>query len=406
MKNRPIILEIPDICKYINLISTIGLFVSWLFPFRIQYPFLWIFFISYILDVYFTKRYTELNYTKDKLVFVLFIIYFLIVPVSQIFLGNGFSENFFKSSLEKHLPFLAFGIIGLLGINPTIKLRYIGYVMIAISCSCILYLLFCKIGISTFIHTEDKSLLFTETRVQYLTHHMKANLFFNISLLFSFYIIIRRTIPLIARIITGILTLPIIYILLITEGRTGFVTAIILLGCFFIYMLWKFNHKILFIGLPCIMAGVVLFALHHERMSSTFDDPRMALWNIGIEMVNERPMGYGAQQGRITYVNKVLASDLDLIWFTTALPDPEDRYLLHPHNEFIESTINYGIIGGLVFLSIFLVPLLTTQKERAFYVTLFLFIVGTQFFFDIFDNVPSIALAMGLCLWMRCPWVD
>lgn len=396
----------PEVCKYINLIAAIGLFASWLFPFYIQQPFLWIFFVSYILDICLTKRYADFHWTKDKLVFVVFIAFFFIVPVCQLFLGNGFSEHFFKSAIEKHLPFLAFGIIGLLGLNPAIKLRYISYTMVFISCCCILYLLFCKIGINTFIHAENKSIMFRDARVLYLTHHMKANLFFNISLLFSFYIIIRRSILLPARILTGILTLPIIYILLITEGRTGFVTAIILLGSFFIYLLWKFNYKILFVGIPCIMAGAVFFTMHHERISSTFDDPRMVQWNIGMEMVHEHPMGYGAQQGRVIYADKVFASDLDLTWFTTELPDPEDRYLLHPHNEFLEATINYGIIGGLIFLSIFLIPLLTTQKERAFYVTLFLFIVGTQFFFDVFDNVPSLSLAMGLCLWMRCPWID
>ena len=63
--------------------------------------------------------------------------------------------------------------------------------------------------------------------------------------------------------------------------------------------------------------------------------------------------------------------------FAESRPE-EDLYVHHPHNMLLNSMLEFGIVGLILFLSMFLLPFFTLKSECRAYVLLFCFTFGMQ----------------------------
>ncbi|MBO8440261.1 MAG: O-antigen ligase family protein [bacterium] len=386
----------------LNALAAIYIMVAWI---RLNHTVIigyWIFFVTAAADIILNRKYRDLKWSNDKLIYITMIAFFAIIPLWQLAINPDFTDRFFIKEAENHLPFLGIGVIGLFGLNSRIKLIHVGFAMVAAANLVELYILY-KAGFDNIIYSENRFQLIEAARNKYVNSHMVVNMYFNTAFLFAIYLLSRSRISYKVKILLLIFTVPIIGQLLISDGRTGFATTILLIGCVIVYMLWRLNHRIVWISLPIITAISILILLQHPRIENVSDDPRFYIWDLGIQMFCDRPMGYGAIDGHRTYVESFFAQ-CPHDWFYVQYPTKTDIYLMHPHNVFLESSINYGVIGLVVSLAVYLLPLFISEVRRKPFIYCFFLIMFGQCCFDVYNSFPSIAYALGIIIWLQGKW--
>lgn len=122
------------------------------------------------------------------------------------------------------------------------------------------------------------------------------------------------------------------------------------------YKYYKKGYVILLIFL--IIAAYVLF---HQKKDSAIG--RLLIWKVSTEMIKDKPItghGYGAFQA--SYM------DYQAEYFEN---NPYSKYsqladnVKHPFNEFVKVTVEFGIIGLAILLSVILFVLLQIMKSKS-----------------------------------------
>ena len=102
------------ILAYIPVVALIIVILSQPFVYgEIERWALIVFFVSFALDYFVNRRYRTFAWTRDKWVFVAFIVFFLMIYLWNI---GGEQPRYFLKIIEQRLPYLGFGIIGILGL--------------------------------------------------------------------------------------------------------------------------------------------------------------------------------------------------------------------------------------------------------------------------------------------------
>ena len=220
----------------LNALAAIYIMVAWI---RLNHTVIigyWIFFVTAAADIILNRKYRDLKWSNDKLIYITMIAFFAIIPLWQLAINPDFTDRFFIKEAENHLPFLGIGVIGLFGLNSRIKLIHVGFAMVAAANLVELYILY-KAGFDNIIYSENRFQLIEAARNKYVNSHMVVNMYFNTAFLFAIYLLSRSRISYKVKILLLIFTVPIIGQLLISDGRTGFATTILLIGCVIVYML-------------------------------------------------------------------------------------------------------------------------------------------------------------------------
>ena len=388
----------------LNALSAIFLMVTWI---RFNGIFIigyWIFFITAAIDIILNKKYHSFQWCKDKWIYIAMIAFFAIVPLWQLAINPDFTHRFYIKEIETHLPFLGIGIIGLFGLNNKIKLIHVGFAIVIAANLVELYIL-SKAGFLNIIQSENRFQLIEAASITYVNSHMVVNMYFNTALLFAIYLLSRRKINYKVKTILLILTIPITGQLFISDGRTGFTTTIIIIGCVIIYNLWKWNHRIIWISLPIVIIVSILILLQHPRFEGLLGDPRFCTWELGINMFCNRPMGYGAIDGHRIFAESYFAH-CPHDWFHDVFPVNPDIYLMHPHNVFLESGINYGITGIILSLAVYILPLCFAENLRKPFIFCFFLIMFAEAMVDVYSAIPSIAYALGIIILLQGKWTN
>lgn len=388
-----------EISNYTNLATALVLTASLSGYFILQRIPLYLFFISYIIDLIIDKRWTVPKIGRERYLFISFIFYFSLIPIYNL---NEESNRFFIKNIETYLPFLVFGLIGFLGFNSKYKLKYFAYTLIIVSIGSVI-LIIKHIGIQTFINSPEKTELFAISRIELLNSHMNYNIYLNLSVLSIFYFYITRPFKYI-YISTTILTICLIivsYALLISDGRTGFITTLLLGSIFPIYFLIKWKKWTL-IPFAIILIPAILYVVNNnKRLSKNFmeREPRIVIWKAGINTIEDTfPIGLGVSDGReqffkngITCVNNCPEDE----FINRGLSTIKDDFIkgkMHTHNQFIWSTVAFGIIGILSLLFILIYPCLIGDKGKKVFIFLAVAIFAIQMIFENFGVGISVIL--------------
>lgn len=399
--------KVSDTAGYIHLACALWLTVTLLFHFHIQYWALVAYFTTYIIDYICSERWKEFRWTLGKYVYVAFILFFLLIPIWQLF-DSTLPTAHYKSVLESRLPFIAFGLMGILGMSKKYKLRYFGYTMIATAALTSLWLIFVKIGIGDFLTSTNKTLAFQEVRIKYVASHMVYNLYLNTALIFAFYIIREIRKRLIPKTFVWIGAAIILYILFISEGRTGFLSAIGVLIFFLVYCVWNWKKRYVAVAAFFAIIAFVLILPTNKRFTEV--DPlsniRLEMWRVCLNMIDENPwLGYGVSSARVEYVKQLTADPIcyDRYVEPEILNNPltnGNPNVMHPHNAYIESILEFGILGIALFLFILVYPLLMFPKKRKIYMLLYIGCFAMQAMFETLgQELRPMSFCLAIMLW-------
>ncbi|WP_303076165.1 O-antigen ligase [Capnocytophaga sp.] len=286
--------------------------------------------------------------------------------------------------MRNRLPLLGLGVVGFLGLNKHHKLSYYLHTLLVTSLVAIGFLIFGKIGFWNFISSENRTLLFTTARIEFINSHMMFNLYLNVTLVAIWYLLSNRyktlsTVQKMGYIVSYAL---IFFILLISEGRSGLLMSLFITGGILFLEIYK-RSKIWTLGLTGLFAIFIIFRLtYHPRISSekVSQEPRLFLWENAFSLIKEKPIiGWGANDAQHQFTNQIW---FDTTGFVQTFWRPSD--FVDTHNQFVQSYLEFGIVGFTLLLAIYLSPYFIADTSRKTFCLLLLIISVFQSMFDMF----------------------
>jgi O-antigen ligase len=378
--------------NYLNLLSAIYVAASLIYYIQVQRIGLYVFFLSYLVEIFTDKKWEKFQFDKKKLYYFVMMFFFLLAFFYLPFEKSG---KYTKMLFDLRMPLLAFSIIGLFGFNDKFKLNYFLNTFIISSVIAIFYLILFHVGIKEFILDPIRAQIFTIERIKWVNTHMIFNFYMNISLISVWYILTRswrRTKSWKLALYIGALTL-IFFILSISEGRSGFIMGILLIIGFIFFEIWKRRKLLSLIAALLIPFIFVGFLSLNKRISekSFENEPRLFLWKTALAVIKENPLlGSGINDGQVKFDIMRPHFETDqfrLEWASAPHLDSHDQYL--------QTTIEFGVFGLLVLLFLYISPIFIVDKNKKFLTILILFLCAYQSVFDMFLTGP---FSMLFCL--------
>ncbi len=342
-----------------------------------------LFFIEYITN----QRWQEWHWHRNKWLYVVMIVYYLLIPIWHLFSNIHTSHFYFV--MGERLPFVLCGIIGLLGLNKAVKLTHVAYVMLLTVLFTSIYIIFNGEGWSFFTSSlSEQSEIFRINRIQYVNSHMAYNLYMNITLIFAFYLLSTQQIQRGLRIAILIVCCWIFYLLCLTEGRVGFLTSMLLVAFQISITIYRKNWKWLVPIMIIYVIGCALVIMQHNRLKegAVETDPRWEIWNSEKEVIEQNiVLGHGVCDARQLLIDQV-QHNTNLTEYTDRIQNLYNGNLLkiQPHNSFLEAWAEFGLIGLSCLLFIFFYSLIMQPSQHRLYILMIIGCFGIQCMFDSF----------------------
>lgn len=347
-----------------------------------QFGGIYLFVITWIIEFFVGKRWTSVKPNPEwwhyGLLIALFCLGFLYWP------WDG--TVYFHHHTEQRFPLLAFGLIGIFGINNRYSRATLVNTMVITVVGTILFLFF-KTGWNNVLFSPDRVFMVSENRIRFVNSHMVYNFYLNSALIGMWYLLFHadHKPSLYQKILYPIATVLIFCMLLLSDGRSGFFMGLAILGIMIVIELHRLN-KWFSVGISVVVVGLLFFlSSMHPRISKqtlTYD-LRYAYWKSAIELIHEKPVfGYGMSgaQEEFDQVNLKYASEDERYYWTVI-----NHHYIDSHNQFIQSMLEFGIVGLLITIAIYLSPLRICWGKREWWLAFFFtFISVGQSLFDIF----------------------
>ena len=343
----------------------------------------YIFLISYMFEFFLEKKWQNIQFQRRHIyylgMFLFFVLAFLYYPFD--------SNTYFKKLIEYRYPLLGFAIVGFFGVNSKYKLNYFLNTFIISAVAVVLYLIFFKVGIVEFILNPERDALFTFYRIENLTAHMMFNFCLNISLISIWYILTRswKRIKMWKRSLYIGTLIILFFILYLSEGRSGFLAAILLMLGFVFFEVWKMRKSIGIIVALLIPFVFVGLASHHERMSEQMlkGEARLFLWKAAVEVVKEKPIfGNGISTAQEKY--NIYRDKHETAEFKVYRLDKQKNAMVDCHNQYLQTTMEFGIVGLCLLLFLYVFPFFIVEERRKLFSFFLLALSAYQSIFDMF----------------------
>jgi O-antigen ligase len=314
---------------------------------------------SYVIELILEKKWRELKWenTARQWFFVTIIIYFLLQFFYFPFETN---TNYFQPIFEERVAFLVFGIVGLIGFNKYFKLKYFAWAFIATSFVLGVFLL-SKLN-AEILNSPNRNDMIAFIRIKYISSHMKFNYFLNISLIFMYYLVavykIKKSFLNTFALIISFLV--IILNLFLSDGRIGLMTSFIILALYILRYLWSKSIRLTIISTSVFLLLVFVLIQQNPRLNSEHikREPRKEIWKVAVDEIKESHfLGEGASTASYNLALEFSKRNME--------------NFKHSHNIFLQTLVEYGIVGFLVILTMFLLSYFTVSKKFRFMIFLF-----------------------------------
>ena len=379
----------PIFINYVNLLSLLWVTGALLFnDYSIVKAGYYFFFFSFVIEFFTDKKWQNIKKSKTNIYFIGMFIFFLL---AIIWLPFEQTNEYSRQLIEKRLPLLGFAVVGFCGVNRLYKLKYFLYAIISISIFAILFLVFYKIGIVDFLKNQNKGDLFAEARILHINGHMEFNFYLNLSVVSIWYILRNRWRHLVRYeryFFIAALTL-IFGTLSITEGRSGFTGGMILFLIIIFIELYR-RRKILGFAfafiLPLLFVGM---ASNQRRISveKINEEPRLFLWKTAWEVAKDSPIfGQGISDAQVNFDKKIILFETPE--FKKYKESDEVTGYVDCHNQYMQTFMEFGILGLIVLLFLYFYPVLISDKERKVFSFIIIFLCAYQSVFDMFITGP------------------
>ncbi|MDR0680739.1 MAG: O-antigen ligase family protein [Dysgonamonadaceae bacterium] len=303
----------------------------------------------------------------------------------------------FRLQLDHRLSLLGFGLIGLVGTFSRINLKTIYYSLIASGLLVIAFIVSVKFG-SHVLYGQQLSIV--DVRQMYVNYHMGFDFSLNLGLIACGFLFIKNfKIEDIKRKLFLLLSFVLLLlVLLLSEGRSGFIASILITGFFIFYFLYIYCRKVFF-GICLLMLIVAFYGiLSHDRINleQIKNEPRKHLFINACTLIKEKPvLGYGMQGAQYytdsaRYRRHQTDSTFINTWYQNEMVDS--------HNQYIQITVEYGFLGLLILLLLFTMPIFLVSKEYKLFMLCFIFLTGFQSLFDVTIFVPEFGVIFGMIM--------
>lgn len=381
----------------LNLLAYCWLVVRVLFwsvdlPYWFAYGGFYLFFLSFIAEVFLEKRWDNIRWDKKTIYFCCIVCFFILGFIYAPFDGR----DYFWHHMESRYPLFGFSVVGIFGLNKYYKLSYLFKTMIVTSVVAILFIFF-KVGIVEFIMSPNRNFLFTQARIENVNAHMGFNLFLNVSLVGIWYICSSswRRIPRYTRYLYVFAMCIIFFVLSISEGRSGFLASIFLLCSFLAVEVWR-RRKFLGFVMALLLPLVLAFAAsQHTRISHNAigSEPRLAFWHSAFELIEKKPiLGYGISNAQVAFdhVNMKYTTPAYREYWTK-----QELWFIDTHNQYLQTTLEFGLVGLLLLLLIYFGPIGIVESKRRL---LCLYLCGLCAYQSVFDMFITGQFCLFFCL--------
>lgn len=352
--------------------------------------------ITFCVDFFYNKRYLSFKFNKIRIyysvVFLFFCLFFIYQPFEN-------SSTYSHLLLRNRICLSGLALCGFLGLNNKHKLSYYLNTIIISAVASIIYLVFFKIGFLSFWEAENKMAIFTPARIEFINNHMVYNVYMNLAIISIWYIVSNQY-KMLQKWKLGLYILSFIFIfgvLSISEGRSGFLMSLFIISCICLREVWKRNKYVTLIVIGILSIFVYNKVTHHQRISEEQikGEPRLFLWETAKEVIMEAPiLGRGANDAQEAF-NKARTESLDEtfkhFWQPTDFVDS--------HNQYIQTTMEFGIIGLCLLLFIYFSPYFFAEKRRKIFSFFVITILAFQSVFDMFITGQFVNLFM-VCTFM------
>lgn len=281
--------------------------------------------------------------------------------------------------------YLGFGIVGLLGVSDKFKVRPFAYAS-ALTMVPFLIILYNMLPewIANVDNIQDKVNFISQVRGKNICSHMTLNIFLSVGMiLFSKVISISKSK---LEKAFSILMILVFYVLVVTTmGRVGLLHASIVLLCIFLrFATTKLKYLIpTLVVLLVGTVGVGTFLLSDNPLKDDIKvlnktNPREYIWQDGVELIKESPIvGLGASTNALRVKERLLANEelCSMEKFLIMNLKKEHVFGMHTHNQLMQSWQEYGIIGLVAILALFVAIILLVKGSLSLsLVSLVLFI--------------------------------
>lgn len=368
-------MTIKNVCAYFYLASTLFLFALLPMAFHDIYrSALSLFFISFILDYVVNKRWQNFRFTRSSIVYICLILYYLLLFIywplenDPIYLGT---------IAEYSMSFVAFSLIGLAGgFNDKFKIKYFALVGAIFPIIYALHTITVHVGWETFINQDMKTNfpIFNTFMNKKINAHMGFNFFCNVEILLTYYLFKTRheaktTFDKTIMWFCFTCSIILVLLILISQGRVGLLCLIIIVFYILVDLTKKYKYYMLATSSAFLIAAILYTATRprFDRTQIAKTEPRNIVWDVSVKNIKESPLvGYGAST---TYT--IMQKDL----LNAEWPENSNLFLVeqiengiwwggHPHNQLMQSCLNYGITGVLIMLAIFILPFFALKKDE------------------------------------------
>lgn len=402
-----------DRCKWIlSYLPSLGLMCVYASLFFGYSPFTQIALITtgvgYAIDYAVNQRWRTWSFSKEKWTYVASMVYYLLLPI-WILLGIDTGPDT-TSFYERLMPFGIVGLIGLMGISRQIKVEWMALVGLTVV-SVVTVLIVSHIGISSmFTLMHDDASPFNQARLIYSESHMQFNMYANMALILGFATIVEKKSSLVWRIIIGLEMLITMSAVLVSEGRAGLVSMLIIVILMVIYLLWSYKKwmSIVLGSLAIIGSCVILNYSLKAHYSQLENEPRLYIWQVAVHQFEQHPwIGYGMSRGHEEFIEMGVQDQGFVEHFYNHFARRSDIQIdefhyhgVHPHNAFLEAGIAYGILGILLLAFIFFSPIFLQPYPNNRYTSLvaIVFLIQAMFEHMGHDLNPLLFMLMLLVL--------
>ena len=333
--------------NYINLFAAVLVASSLIFWESMQKPAIYLFCISYLIEFFTDKKWKTLKFSNKAYwciaVFVFYILAYIYKPFES-------TSNYFSIVINNRSSLLVSVFVVLFGVNNLFKMTYFLNTFILTSILAILYLALYRVGVYDFINNESRFDLFNSARIQWINSHTIFNYYLNISIVFIWYILTFswNKIKGWQRFFYLTATALIFFSITISEGRSGFLTGIILFVGYIIFYFFKRNKKVGILIALLTPLFVVGLASQKERFSnqSLQNEPRLILWKTAFDIVKTAPiLGHGISDPQ----NKFMES-LSTNQSKEFIVANQNNKILDAHNQYLQTLMEFGITGLILLV--------------------------------------------------------
>lgn len=383
--------EIKRIINYINFFSLLLLAALLILKFTpLRLISFYVFFGSYVIEFITDKKWTNFKWDNKKTYFAIIILFFCLSLIHYPFEQD---TKYYKLLMELRYPLLGFSIVGIFGLNHLFKLKYLIYTLVLTSVTAIIYTLL-KVNFHEFIHDTQA---FNFTRTDYVNIHTYVNFYINSSILGIWYLLSNqwKETPLNQKVFLLSCIPVFLFILQISEGRSGFLFGLGMTSLLILYELWKYKKIFGFLFLLVIPIVGFIAIDKHQRMDpqGIKNDPRFFLWEASYNVAKEHPIcgvGMSTAQVKFDAWRKVYQTkEFEDAWKDTVLIDSDNQY--------VQTWMEFGIVGIILLIIIYFLPLFLVDKQRRI-ITLFfilMFVFQSLFIVSITRHFAGI-----FCIWM------